>query len=228
MDQTGRSRAGFHGETDPVLRAKYVDFCSAQLTEVFLSLSDERIYELVHEAAHAAGTDPGTLGFTAMVRLATQELRKSVRFLSPISRPGAESTGRTRNGSRHSSSGSGKSSWPRTGRRTPATEALGMAKRTNGSGGNGAPRRPQMQMWEDETRETSIGRFENEGVMWDLHVLIEPVTGDLVHGRLSFRAGEERYDTAPLLVEETAEDVVRQATEFPRSMLRQLLISVLG
>jgi hypothetical protein len=78
VDQTGRSRTVFDGETDPVLRAKYVDFCSAQLTEVFLSLSDERIYELVHEAAHAAGTDPGALGFTAMVRLATQELRKSV------------------------------------------------------------------------------------------------------------------------------------------------------
>jgi hypothetical protein len=78
VDQTGRGRAGFDGETDPVLRAKYVDFCSAQLTEVFLSLSDERIYDLVHEAARTAGTEPGALGFTAMVRLATQELRKSV------------------------------------------------------------------------------------------------------------------------------------------------------
>lgn len=78
VDQTGRSRAGFEGETDPVLRAKYVDFCSAQLTEVFLSLSDERIYDLVHEAARAAGTEPGALGFTEMVKLATQELRRSV------------------------------------------------------------------------------------------------------------------------------------------------------
>ena len=31
--------------TETVLRAKYADFCSAQLTEVFLSLSDEKIYE---------------------------------------------------------------------------------------------------------------------------------------------------------------------------------------
>jgi hypothetical protein len=103
-----------------------------------------------------------------------------------------------------------------------------MAKHPNGPDGNGAPRRSQLQMWDDETREASIGRFENSGVMWDLHVLIEPVTGDLVRGRLSFRSGEKRYDTAPLLVEETAEDVVRRAAEFPRSMLQQLLISVLG
>lgn len=103
-----------------------------------------------------------------------------------------------------------------------------MAKHANGPDGNGTSRRPQLQMWEDEIRETSIGRFENSGVMWDLHVVIEPVAGDLVRGRLSFRSGEERHDTASLLVEETAEDVVRRATELPRSMLRQLLISVLG
>ena len=63
---------------DPVLRAKYVDFCSAQLTEVFLSLSDERIYDLVEEAARAADLHPGSLGFKAMVRLVTQKLRDSV------------------------------------------------------------------------------------------------------------------------------------------------------
>jgi hypothetical protein len=63
---------------DPVLRAKYVDFCSAQLTEVFLSLSDERIYDLVEEAALAADLHPGSLGFKAMVRLVTQKLRDSV------------------------------------------------------------------------------------------------------------------------------------------------------
>ncbi len=65
-------------EADPVLRAKYVDFCSAQLTEVFLSLSDERIYALVEEAARAEGLQPGALGFRTMVRLATTRLRESV------------------------------------------------------------------------------------------------------------------------------------------------------
>jgi hypothetical protein len=83
-------------------------------------------------------------------------------------------------------------------------------------------------MWEDEARETAIGRFEHAGLTWELHVVIEPVSGDLVRGRLSFRSGEERHDTSPLLVEQTAEEVVRRATELPRSMLRQLLMSILG
>lgn len=63
---------------DPVLRAKYHDFCSAQVTEVFLSLSDERIYALVEEAAREENLQSGTLGFRAMVRLATRRLRESV------------------------------------------------------------------------------------------------------------------------------------------------------
>ncbi len=66
------------GSPDPILRAKYLDYCSAQLSEIFLSLSDERIYELVEEAAGEAKLDPGTLGFDAMVRLVTKKLRDSV------------------------------------------------------------------------------------------------------------------------------------------------------
>lgn len=66
------------GHTDAVLRAKYADFCSAQLTEVFLSLSDERIYELVEEEARIQNVGAGKLGFRMMVKLATQRLRDSV------------------------------------------------------------------------------------------------------------------------------------------------------
>jgi hypothetical protein len=65
-------------DADAVLRAKYADFCSAQLTEVFLSLSDERIYEIVQEEAHAQDLGAGALGFRSMVRLATGRLRDSV------------------------------------------------------------------------------------------------------------------------------------------------------
>lgn len=63
---------------DPVLRAKYIDFCSAHLTEVFLALSDERIYELVEEAAREESLAVGGLGFRAMVRLVTQKLREEI------------------------------------------------------------------------------------------------------------------------------------------------------
>ncbi|WP_420632959.1 hypothetical protein [Candidatus Palauibacter sp.] len=63
---------------DAVLRAKYADYCSAQLTEVFLSLDDERICEIVEEEARAQEFNQSRLGFKAMVRLATQRLRESV------------------------------------------------------------------------------------------------------------------------------------------------------
>ncbi len=65
-------------DADPVLKAKYIEFCSAQLTEVFLSLSDERIYDLVEEAAKDEALEPGSLGFRAMVQLVTRRLRNSV------------------------------------------------------------------------------------------------------------------------------------------------------
>lgn len=75
--RSAESDPGGNG-SDSVLRAKYADFCSAQLTEVFLSLSDERIYEIVQEEARARDLSPGEVGFRTMVRLATNRLRDSV------------------------------------------------------------------------------------------------------------------------------------------------------
>lgn len=63
---------------DPVLRAKYLDYCSARLSEVFLSLSPERIYLMVEEAADEAGLNPADLGFETMVELVTEKLHESV------------------------------------------------------------------------------------------------------------------------------------------------------
>ena len=65
-------------DVDPVLRAKYLDYCSARISEVFLSLSDNRIYELVEEAARESGRDPGNLGSREMVQLVTRKLQRSV------------------------------------------------------------------------------------------------------------------------------------------------------
>jgi len=59
-------------------------------------------------------------------------------------------------------------------------------------------------------------------------VLLEPDAGRLFRGSLSFRRGEDRFDTAPVLVEESAEAVVRRAAELPTAMLRQLLASARG
>ena len=63
---------------DPVLTAKYLDYCSARLAEVFLSLSDERIYRLVEEAAREGRLNVAELSFEEMVSLVTEKLRQSV------------------------------------------------------------------------------------------------------------------------------------------------------
>jgi hypothetical protein len=65
-------------EVDPVLRAKYLDYCSARISEVFLSLSDEHAYELMEEAALEADVSVGSLSFQTMMRLVTQKLQRSV------------------------------------------------------------------------------------------------------------------------------------------------------
>lgn len=59
-------------------RARYLDYCSARISEVFLSLSDERTYQLMEEAAQEAGLEIGSLGFSEMMDLVTQRLRKSI------------------------------------------------------------------------------------------------------------------------------------------------------
>ncbi|MDX1578818.1 MAG: hypothetical protein R3266_10040 [Gemmatimonadota bacterium] len=92
----------------------------------------------------------------------------------------------------------------------------------NGDGNEG---RPQLQMFDEKERETAIGTLDDGEELWHTLVIIEPVAGDLVRGRLSFRQGERRYDTAPVILEETAARVVQRAAELPRAMLRQLLMS---
>ena len=63
---------------DPVLQAKYLDYCSARISEVFLSLTDEHTYQIMEEAAREANLAVGTLGFQAMMQLVTRRLRRSV------------------------------------------------------------------------------------------------------------------------------------------------------
>lgn len=65
-------------EDESVLRAKYLDYCSARLSEVFLSLTEERIYDLVEEAAEQGRLNVAELAFDEMVKLATEKLRRSV------------------------------------------------------------------------------------------------------------------------------------------------------
>ena len=74
ISEGARQRA----EVDPILRAKYLDYCSARISEVFLSLTDEHTYRLMEEAAREADLSAGALGFQAMMQLVTRKLQKSV------------------------------------------------------------------------------------------------------------------------------------------------------
>jgi hypothetical protein len=67
-----------HADVDPILRAKYLDYCSARISEVFLTLTDEHTYQLMEEAAGEADLPAGALSFQAMMQLVTRKLRTSV------------------------------------------------------------------------------------------------------------------------------------------------------
>jgi len=63
---------------DPVLQAKYLDYCAARISEVFLSLSDEHTYRIMEEAAREANLAVGALSFQSMMQLVTRTLRRDV------------------------------------------------------------------------------------------------------------------------------------------------------
>jgi hypothetical protein len=67
-----------HDPPDERSRARYLEYCAARISEVFISLSDERTYQLMEEAAAEAGLEIGSLGFSEMMDLVTKRLRKSV------------------------------------------------------------------------------------------------------------------------------------------------------
>lgn len=68
---------GPHDEPDEVLRAKYLDYCSAQVADLLLLLSPDQIYLLAQEAAEEAET-AGDLSYEDIVRLATDRISRKL------------------------------------------------------------------------------------------------------------------------------------------------------
>ena len=91
---------------------------------------------------------------------------------------------------------------------------------------NGDP--PQLQIWDTATREDEIGTLHDHEETWSLIVVAERSSADLCRGRISFRRGEERYDTDAILLEESEDDLVRRASELPASTLRQFLSALIS
>ncbi len=90
---------------------------------------------------------------------------------------------------------------------------------------NGDP--PQLQIWDTATREYEVGTLHDHDDTWSLVVVAERSSADLCRGRISFRRGEERYDTDAILLEESEDALIRRATELPASTLRQFLAALL-
>lgn len=84
----------------------------------------------------------------------------------------------------------------------------------------------QLQIWESASRRQQLGQLRSDGVDWEVHLVVEKASRELFRGRLAFRRGDEHFLTAPVLVEESEEEVVRRAGELPDSMLEQFLTSV--
>lgn len=72
LDQDGRGE-----ESEEVLRAKYLDYCSAQVSDVLLLLSPDEMYVLAQDAAGDAALRGG-LSYEQIVQLATERLSRKV------------------------------------------------------------------------------------------------------------------------------------------------------
>lgn len=57
-----------------VLRAKYLDYCSARVCDVFMELEEERVFELARAAEKRAGVEQGALNFKDLATLLVEQL----------------------------------------------------------------------------------------------------------------------------------------------------------
>jgi len=65
------------GESLDVLRAKYHDYCSAQVADLLVYMSPDDIYVLAHRAYREEGRE-GAVSYSEMVRVATDWLARRI------------------------------------------------------------------------------------------------------------------------------------------------------
>lgn len=67
------------GSPDPMLRGKYLDYCSARVAEVLVGMSPDEMYLLAQEVASEAGSRIGEPpSFSLIVGLATERLSRDL------------------------------------------------------------------------------------------------------------------------------------------------------
>lgn len=72
-----RRRTAQPAHDDVVVRAKYYEYCSAQLADLLLYLSPDEIFVLAEKAARSRGT-PERVDYLSMVEIATRWLADRV------------------------------------------------------------------------------------------------------------------------------------------------------
>lgn len=72
----GASRKGPVSEpdSDDVLWAKYLDYCSARVCEMFTELEEDHVFQLARVAEREAGVDEGALSFREIAELLVEKL----------------------------------------------------------------------------------------------------------------------------------------------------------
>lgn len=70
-------KKGSESEPLQVLRAKYLDYCSAQIADLLVYLSPDEIYLLAHRAYKEQG-GRGDISYVEMVRVATDWLSRRI------------------------------------------------------------------------------------------------------------------------------------------------------
>jgi hypothetical protein len=70
-------KKGSGNEPLQVLRAKYLDYCSAQIADLLVYLSPDEIYLLAHRAYREQGGE-GDISYVDMVRVATDWLSRRI------------------------------------------------------------------------------------------------------------------------------------------------------
>lgn len=69
-----RKRRDAGAEPDDILWAKYLDYCSARVCDLFMDLREERVFELAQAVEKEAGVAQGALSFRDISALLVEKL----------------------------------------------------------------------------------------------------------------------------------------------------------
>lgn len=80
-ERTSKSDSGSRGEPEAQLRAKYHDYCSAQVADTLLLLTPDEIFVLAQTAARESGEEQ-KLSYDRAVQLATETVSRKLALPS--------------------------------------------------------------------------------------------------------------------------------------------------